>query len=146
MVDAYGNDIVATHVEVGSEVIHERHVSVGAMSQVVTVEVYIAAVIHALEVDVVAGGIVAHSKGLAIPSYASGQVTCAAGQLLRGSALHTPVVGQLHGAPAAVVVVGLAGCTVIVEDKAPPSVELVGLAERYLSRGTEAYEADEEGK
>ena len=59
--------------EVGCHVIHERHVTVGALAEQMTVDIDLAAVVHAFKVDILAGGIAGRGEVLAIPCNASGK-------------------------------------------------------------------------
>ncbi len=72
MVDPHCYYIVAGN-EVGCHVIHERHVTVGSLAEQVTVDIDLAAVVHAFKVYVLAGGIAGRGEVLAIPCNASGK-------------------------------------------------------------------------
>ena len=94
MVHPHRQHVVA-FAEIGCHVVHERRIAVGTLAQQMTVEIHLAAVVHALEVYVVSVGTVGNGKMLAIPTDTARQIACAAGEVGRGRLLHTPVVRQL---------------------------------------------------
>ena len=136
VVHPYGKHIVA-FLQVGRQVVEERDVAVRAFAQQVAVEVHLAAVVDAFEVDVVAGCLVCHTEVLPVPGDAAGQVAGAACQVGGEVSLDRPVVWQGELPPVLVIEGGERHQRVVGEPEQPAVVEACGVAERHLCRKAE---------
>ena len=119
-----GHHIVALGAEVAGDVQAERRVAIGMGARLVAVHVDAATLVDAVEAeaDALAPG---RGEPLAVGALAAGIVASAVGcggVGPRGVA-DVPVVGQVHGLPAAVVVGGRDGLGHVGLDKPPPHVE-----------------------
>ena len=127
---------------------YEGYVSVGPFAQQVSVEIDFAAVVHAFEIDVVACGATVHAEVLPVPTYASGQVSCATGQRGRQLSFYGPVVRKVQLPPLAIVIVAVYCGRVIGQPEEPALVEFLRLSERGLCMGglKAAYGQQNEGQ
>ena len=85
--------------QIWRHIIHKGDISIGAFTQQMSVEVYLAAVVYSFEIDIVAQGGSGNIEMLAIAPYACWQITSATGQRGRWYALYRPVVWQREVSP-----------------------------------------------
>ena len=120
--------IVSTPVEIGSEVVFKRTVTVGPLSEKVPVEIHGCVHIYSIELDEILV-LVSHSKMLPIPSYPSGQRPSARARRVgwQEVTLNGPVMWQVEVSPGIVVVFWSCHLHGVGKDEQPVVIEALAL-------------------
>ena len=128
VINADGQDIVARRIKIGSEVVLEGGVAIGARAEGVAVDINRAVHIDAIEgdEDAVGGRACGQTEVFPIPAYAAGKraATGATGVANMEVAFDGPVVGQGETAPTTVVIGRGGHRGIVAEDKEPVGVKL----------------------
>ena len=136
VVDTHAEHVLAL-LEIRGQLIHKGDVAVGAPAQQMAVQVHLAAVVNSFEIYEVLLGAIIDSKVLAVPAYASGKISGAAGKIRTHQTFDGPVVGQVDTSPAGVVIVCKRHFGRVGEAEFPAGIEL-GPFSKALTEGRSA--------